>query len=514
MKKLFTVLAVLLVASVAFAAVISGTVKAQYAFDFDKKTVTYGKPGVGSLDATLNFDPTDAIIIGDAEATHIEAKVVAGVDFQFNAGNNHADGYRLLQAKSEDESYNGDYVYFKAVYDAVAEKYTKAVGVKLAVKTFKIVSSNWEVSFIDTLGLDFAKSAIDSMRFYKNKAEDNTQYYSFDNSVKGAHNLKATFLGYSVGFGMGTAKNAAKGIENDWTDALKFAVTATTPSYTFGDFSFAVGAGYQVVDNDWAFAASAKAAYATDKVSVSGAYDAQVVNSNDAFVSNDLALNVAVAPVTVDVYFNNEGATVTDKYEKYFNRTTKDMPIVNSNYLSAKVTVDVAKVAENVPVTVTVGGYNLIGDETQILDAEVSTTIVPNFKFGVYFNDWCDFVTGRYADGGEGDHRKLGGTVEFTGVQNLTLSAELAYAFAKEDGNKELYAEVGAAYAHELFDAEATIAVDKVYDQDALFGGNLEASSTKLVDGAKLYAKLQFDLNKVINDDKTNEFVVGCKVSF
>ena len=512
MKKLFTVLAVLLVASVAFAAVISGTVKAEYAFDFDKKTITYSKPAVGYLDATLKIDPTDAIIIGDAEATHIEAKVVAGIDLQYNAGNNHGTWKNgdLVISEYHPLKNGRDYFWYKEV-DGGKKIYA---GVILKVDTFKIVGKDWSVDLKGDLGLDFAKSAIDSKRFFKNKAEDNTQYYSFDNSVKGKHNLKATFLGYSVGFGMGTAANAGKGIKNDWTDALNFAVTATTPSYTFGDFSFAVGAGYQVVDNDWAFAASAKAAYATDKASVSGAYDAKVVNSNDAFVSNDFALNVAVAPVTVDVYFNNEGAKVTDKYYKYFEETTKDLPIVNSNYLSAKVTVDVAKVAENVPVTVTVGGYNLIGDETQILDAEVSTTIVPNFKFGVYFNDWFDFATGAYANGNSGDERKLGGTVEFTGVQNLTLSAEVAYAFAKEDENKELTAEVGAAYAHELFDVEATIDMAKTYNQDAKFGGKLEANSTKLVDGAKLYAKLEFDLNDLLSDDATNEFVVGCKVSF
>lgn len=511
MKKLFTVLVVLLVASVAFAAVISGSVKAEYTFDFDKKTITYGKPGVGSLDATLKIDPTDAIIIGDAEATHIEAKVVAGIDLQYNAGNNHDTKKTYYPLK-----HGLDYFWYKEV-DGGKKIYA---GVILNVDTFKIVGKDWSVDLKGDLGLDFAKSAIDSYRFHKNTAEDNTQYFSFDNSVKGAHNLKATFFGYSVGFGMGTAANADKGIKNDWTDALKFAVTATTPSYTFGDFSFAVGAGYQVVDNDWAFAASAKAAYATDKVSVSGAYDAQVVNSNDAFVSNDLALNVAVAPVTVDVYFNNEGAAVADKYAKYYGymdgttyKKARAVDIVNSNYLSAKVTVDVAKVAENVPVTVTVGGYNLIGDETQILDAEVSTTIVPNFKFGVYFNDWFDFG-GQYANGNYGDERKLGGTVEFTGVQNLTLSAELAYAFAKEDENKELTAEVGAKYAHELFDVEATIDMAKTYNQDAEFGGKLEANSTKLVDGANLYAKLEFDLNNLLSDDATNEFVVGCKVSF
>ena len=497
MKKLFTVLAVLLVASVAFAAVISGSVSAEYAFDFDKKTITYGEPVVDSLDATLKIDPTEAIVIGDAEATHIEAKVLAGIDLQYNAGNNHDTGYYPLK-------HGLDYFWYKEV----TEGKTIYAGVILDVDTFKIVGKDWSVDFTGSLGLDFAKSAIDSKRFHKNKAEDNTQYFSFDNSVKGNHNLKATFLGYSVGFGLGA---------DDWTDALTFAVTATTPSYTFGDFSFAVGAGYQVAANDWAFAASAKAAYATDNVSVSGAYDLKYENE---FVKNDLAVKVDVAPVTVDVYFNNEGAAVADKYAKYYGymdgttyKKAKAVGIVNSNYLSAKVTVDVAKVAENVPVTVTVGGYNLIGDETQILDAEVSTTIVPNFKFGVYFNDWFDFG-GQYANGNYGDERKLGGTVEFTGVQNLTLSAELAYAFAKEDEHKELTAEVGAAYAHELFDVEATIDMAKTYNQDAKFGGKLEANSTKLVDGAKLYAKLEFDLNNLLSDDATNEFVVGCKVSF
>jgi len=495
MKKLFTVLAVLLVASVAFAAVISGTVSAEYAFDFDERSITYTEPGVASLDGTLNFDPSEAVIVGDAEATHIEAKVLAGVDFQFNAGNNHGEGYQPLKAGRDYFWYDENTVAGKTLYAAI----------KFEVDTFKIVAKNWSVDFTSGLKLDFAKSAIDSKRFHKDKAEDNTQYFSLSNTIKDEHNLTASFLGYNVGFGIGAA---------DWTDDLTFAVTATTPDYTFGDFSFAVGAGYQVVEENWTFAGSAKAAYATDAVAVSGAYDAKV--SVDKFVKNEIALNVAVAPVTVDVYFNNEDATVTDKFAKYYGNGSdvKNVKIVNPNYLSTKVVVDVAKVAENVPVTVTVKGSNLIGDETQILDAEATTTIVPNFKFGAYFKDWFDFATGKYADGGAGKHRKVGATVEFTGIENVTLTGELAYAFAREDANKALYAEVGAAYAHELFDAEATIAMDKHYDKDALFGANLEASSTKLVDGAKLYAKLQFDLNKVIDDDNTNEFVVGCKVVF
>jgi len=506
MKKLFTVLAVLLVASVAFAAVISGTVKAQYAFDFDKRQLSYAKPGVGGLDATLNFDPTEAIIVGDAEATHIEAKVVAGVDFAFQSENNHDDDYHALQAKADwNSSYNDDYVIFNSIDGGV-------YGVKLALDTFKIVSKNWTVDLKGSLGLDFAKSAIDSYLFHEDYEEENTQYYSFDNSIKGNHNVKATFLGYSVGFGLTTSSKVFT--PEDWTDAVAFGLTATTPDYAFGDFTVKAGVGYTVKDNDWAFSASAKAAYATDKVSVSGAYDAYVENKSDTFVKNDVALNVAVAPVTVDVYFNNEGATVTDKYEKYFLRATKDLPIVDSNYLSTKVVVDIAKVAENVPVTVTLTGSNLIGDETQVLDAEATTTIVPNFKFGAYFKDWCDFENGAYADGGAGKHRKVGATVEFTGVENVTLTGELAYAFARKDDNKALFANVGAKYAHELFNAEAKVALKKAYDKDAKLGATVKGSSTKLVDGAELYAKLQFDLNKVIDDDNTNEFVVGCKVVF
>lgn len=508
MKKLFTVLAVLLVASVAFAAVIKGDVTAEYTFNFDKKTIVYGAPGVAGLDATLNFDPTELLIVGDAEATHIEAKVTAGVDFQFNDGNNHdtKNGYKPLKK-------GADYFWYKEINGGTADFGKVYVAVAFDVDTFKIVGKDWEIDFVNNLKLDFAKSAIDNKRFHKYYTEDNTQYYSLDNSLKGHHNLTATFMGYSVGFGLGTDVEDKDGnvVKNDWTDALNFAMTATTPDYAFGDFTIKAGAGYQVYNNDWALAGSAKAAYAAEKFSFAAALDTVYA---DEFAKNEVAVNVAVAPVTVDLYWNNEGATVTDSYWKYYNGT-KGVSEISSNYFSAKVVVDVAKVAENVPVKVTFTGKDLVNENKQILNLEAETTIVPNFKFGVYFKDICDQT--KQSDPSK-DHRKFGGKVEFTGVQNLTLNAEAAYKFAKEDTNKKFMALVGASYAHELFTASASIACDKVYDCDALFAAKAAVVSSKLVAGAELSAKAYFNLNESEILDEgghtTNELILACKVTF
>ena len=512
MKKLFTVLAVLLVASVAFAG-FSGSVKAGYTFNFDEKTIGYNAPGFSKVDVTFGWD-SPVYTVGEAEGTHIEFALSTNFKGFYHLSSDHADGYLPFLAAD-------DWTWWFVMPSDDDE--TK-MGINLSVDTFKIVGSNWEVSFVDSLGLDFAKSAIDSKRFNKYKIEDNTQYYSMNNSVKGKHNLVATVAGYKFGFGLGTlVDDDDHDYKNNWTDALTFALTGVTPEYDFNGVKAQFGAGYQVYDNDWALAASAKASYATDKLAVSGAYDLKYENE---FVKNDLAVKFDFAPVAVDVYFANEGAKAKDKFYDYFEYDGVDVKKSDhedtkvSNYLSAKVVVDVAKVAENVPVTVTLTGTKLLTEEKQILSAKVSTTVVPNFEFGVYFNDWFNNeseanVVKRTNSNGQ----KLGGTVKFTGLEKVTLNAEVAYKFAKDvDAAKRLYMNAGAAYAHELFTADATVGMEKQYDHDAVFGATVGAKSTTLVAGAELSAKAYFNLNNMAYIDEghnaTNKLDLACKVSF
>jgi hypothetical protein len=516
MKKLFTVLAVLLVASLAFAG-FSGSVKAGYTFDFDVRDVEYTAPGFSKVDATFGWD-SPVYTVGEAEGTHIEFALSTNFKGFYNLSGDHADGYDPFKISAEEWTWS-----YQFAGDKASDYGSAVAGISLSVDTFKIVGSNWEVSFVDKLALDFAKSAIDSKRFNKYTLEDNTQYYSMGNSLKGKHNLVATVAGYKFGFGLDA-------LYADWTDELTFALTGVTPEYDFNGVKAQFGAGYEVSDKTYALAASAKASYATDKLAVSGAYDAKITE-NDAkenFVWNDLAVKFDFAPVTVDVYFANDGANVTDKYEDYFWKTD-DMPSyvekkhgdatsdsLDSNYLSTKVIVDVAKVAENVPVKVTLTGKNLINEKKQNVSVEAETTIVPNFKFGVYFKNWFAVNPTKV----DGDARKLGATVEFTGVQNLTLNGEVAYRFTDEDNDafKRLYLLVGASYAHELFTASASVAAEKLYEQDMILGAKAAVVSTSLVKGAELSAKAYFNLNNLQGLDEkynaTNMIDLACKVSF
>ena len=452
MKKLFTVLAVLLVASLAFAG-FSGNIKAQYNFNFDEKTIAYGESEFDAVDVSFKWD-SQTYTVGEADGTHVELALTAGFDGFYNLSADHAAGYDPFLKKS---AWNWSITW--AGTEAHDGQKVKA-GVTLSVDTFKIVGKDWEVSFIDNVALNFAKSAIDTKKFNDGKLEENVQNYNLDNSVKGNHNVAVTAFGYKFGFGLGTTET--------WSDDLTFALTAVTPEFDFNGVKATFGAGYEVKDNVWNVAASAKASYAADKWSLSGAYD---MKADKDFVKNELAVAFGFAPVTVDVYFNNEGAVANDKFKDYFNAEHED-PVtasLDSNYLSAKVVVDVAKVAENVPVTVTLTGKNLINEDKQIVSVSATTTIVPNFKFGAYFNDWFDNETKIAAS--NGNRQKLGATVEFTGVEKLTLNGEVAYKFAKgSDDAKRLYVNAGAAYAADLFTADATIAMEKPYDADAIFG--------------------------------------------
>ena len=495
MKKLFTVLAVLLVASVAFAG-FSGSVKAQYTFNFDERTIGYTEPGFSAVDVSFKWD-SQTYTVGEADGTHIDFALSAGLDGFYNLSDDHATGY---------DPFLPSYIWAYKVFLATGEEIKAAV--TLSVDTFKIVGKNWEVSFIDDLALDFAKSAINTKKFNGDKLEENKAAYTVNNSLKGKHNLVATVAGYKFGFGLGS---------DDWTDDVTFALTAVTPEYDFNGVKAQFGAGYEVVEEDYKLAASAKAAYATDKFAVSGAYDALYA---DEFVSNDLAVKFDFAPVAVDVYFANENSVAKDKYHDYFPVTDPDKHIdtLPSNYLSAKVVVDVAKVAENVPVKVTLTGNNLLNEDSQILSVSAETTIVPNFKFGVYFNDWLDFETST--KGPNDNHQKLGATVEFTGVEKMTLKAAAAYRFAKgNDAMKTLYVSAGAAYAHDLFTATGDVYLQKYYEKkDATLGAVLGATSTTLVKGAELSAKAYFNLNNMDDIDSssnaTNKLALACKVSF
>jgi len=524
MKKLFTVLAVLLVASLAFAG-FSGSVKAGYTFNFDEKLIDYSKPGFGKVDVTFGWD-SPVYTVGEAEGTHIEFALSTNFKGFYNLSNDHVKGYVPFK-NADDWTWSYTFDNEKAGQDVVA-------GINLKVDTFKIVGSNWEISFVDKLGLDFAKSAIDSKKFNKNTLEENVKNYSMDNSVKGAHNLVATVAGYKFGFGLGAGIKDEDVIILDWTDFVRFALTGVTPEYDFNGVKAQFGAGYQISADSkdykdyktYAFAVSAKVSYATDKFAVSGAYDAKLSEksetNSDLYLLNDLAVKFDFAPVALDVYFANDGAKAKDKYFNYINwaayNTDEDPEAGNkekakhdltldSNYLSAKAVVDVARVAENVPVTVTLTGKNLLNEKTQDVAVEAETTIVPNFKFGVYFKDMFDFAD---------DHRLLGGTVAFTGVQNLTLRAEASYALADEEVDKMLTLAAGADYAHELFTASADVALEKVYGEDSVIGAIVGAKSTTLVAGAELSAKAYFNLNDLgyLDTDADNKLVLACKVSF
>jgi len=528
MKKLFTVLAVLLVASLAFAG-FSGSVKAGYTFDFDNKTIDYAKPGFGKVDVTFGWD-SPVYTVGEAEGTHIEFALSTNFKGFYNLSGDHAKGYDPFR-----DADAWTWVY-KFEDDDRAE-YVKA-GINLKVDTFKIVGNNWEVSFVDSLGLDFAKSAIDSKKFNKYTLEENVKNFSMDNSLKGAHNLVATIAGYKVGFGLGAGTWFKEGdetiYENDWTDFVRFALTAVTPEYDFNGVKAQFGAGYQISSNTikprgnakyyddyktYAFSASAKASYTSDKFSVSGAYDANLSETSktdkDLYLLNDLAVKFDFAPVTVDVFFANDGAKAKDKYYNYLENTAGHELAKDPNYLSAKAVVDVARVAENVPVTLTLTGTNLINEDKQVLSVEAETTIVPNFKFGAYFNNWFDFDD-AWVEPSDVDHRKLGATVEFTGVQNLTLNAEAAYEIARKEELRKLYLLGGASYAHELFTASASVALEKAYERDAVMGAIVGAKSTTLVAGAELSAKAFFNLNDLsgLDDDADNKLVLACKVTF
>ena len=169
-------------------------------------------------------------------------------------------------------------------------------------------------------------------------------------------------------------------------NTLDYSIYFATPSFSFGDFSFQVGAmAGDVSDSDTKeylkkaeLGFSAKAAYATDDISASVAGDVVlngVGGADKIDVNYDGLLNVSYSSlVSLDVYYakkaNSLDLTVNKQAKKCNNGAGK--------LLSASAKIDLASF--NVPVALTITGRNLL-NEKRGLGAKIDAS-VSGFSFG------------------------------------------------------------------------------------------------------------------------------------
>jgi hypothetical protein len=513
MKKFLVVLTILvLVAGFAFATV-TGSVEARYTFDFSEgnpKTLKYGIYGTHSK---LSFSvSTDK---GGIDGSNKPYAVVA-VDLELCTDSFDAT------TTAEELIYDGA-TYASYHYDLGTTPWW-TLDVYLTLSDFRIVGENWEINFLKAIGVgDYAKSAWE-VGGYKTDGVTKTKA-ALDMGWKfGAQEgITVTYDGYKVGV------YAKRG------DDLKLVANLRAESKELtlaegvtGQAALAVGASKNgSADMSFDFGASFKAAYATDTLTVEGAVDVQNYQKNfDA----DVAVKVAVKPVTVDAYYaTNVKATA---YRYFFNST--------KNIASVRVAVALD------PVTVTVYGENLVNEDRILavkeegkfgaLSEDAQFGIMPSLGekeeiIGLLFKGFW------FANAGVG----------YDVMENLSVDAHFGYErlygfLGDEKGHVSgLAIQAGAEYKLEkvTITADAYVgkmfvkAYDDSYASDLHFAVVVGAESDSLVENAVLSATLNIDKFGVVGlynstravDEYSKSanfgfkydemsFTVGCKVTF
>jgi hypothetical protein len=497
MKKFLVVLTILvLVAGFAFATV-TGSVEAKYKFDFSDgapKTLTYGVWGSNAkVSFTLTTDK------GGVDGSNKPYATVS-VDLKLAAGQIAKQSAYQLEWDDDDYVYS----YYKGISTNLA--------VTLVLSDFRIVGENWEIDFLKAIGVgDYAKSA------WELDGDDDAIDAPWTFGTK--EGVTVTYDDYKVG------------VRATRNELLLTNVDLRTESK---EFTFAEGVTGQAAvafglakqgdeDATFAFGASVKAAYATDDVTVNGAVDVQyVLEKFDA----DVAVKVAVKPVTVDAYY-----ATRLQAERAHSLLTGDA----ENVLSVKAVVALD------PVTVTVYGEDLINADRLLAIKEEGKfgALTEDAQFGIYPSLHKDDILGIFLKNIWFANAGIGYDVQ----ENLNVNAHAGYMrgnLAEDAGHlSALVFQLGAEYKLEKFTFAADAYLGKSFTKignvdssdDLRFGCEVKASSDKLVENAVLTATLHIDKYGVIGlydatlvdsyagqqpalDDAGMYFQVGCKVAF
>ena len=340
MKKILSIALVALLAGSAFAA-FSGN--ASVALGYNWETGAYGfTNGTG-----LDFDIDLATAEGEAIA---DAPVYAGIKATF----------ALKVANIE-----GKKGYGQTLNSVDGATEDAGLGVFAEVAEAYVAGENWKVSILGTQGApDFAKSAIETKDAAVKDVFGN-EYDTKDTAVTykvAANDLAGvTVEAYDWKASFGFVGNSGKGQLSTATKEKSFDYNAfvQTPSFDFDVVNFqlaAIASSNTTAEDkyDSAIGASAKVGFASDIVTGSVAADYGVKlakNAEDKYDAThglDVAANMAISPVTLDVYFMND---------KLSSKTEGDAKLAE-NLLSAQVKADLTSF--DVPVAITAYGKNML----------------------------------------------------------------------------------------------------------------------------------------------------------
>ncbi len=479
MKKISAVLLIAVLAGGLVFAGISGN--AELGFGGNLDTHEFGFI-TKSTNVTFNIDLATADAAAKADGD-VYAEINGSVKLYLTDGEKGLDS-------------NGDPVW--PIVDVSTGKGI-ALGVVAEITTAKIAGADWYVSLLGVPGgPDFAKSAIDTYTIEKQYdklglvKKDQTKNATYSVAYKKAPGVEVGFAGYKVGFGL----KGKIGEGDDFKTVAKNTngtLYVATPDYALADgmsLQVAAVASQETGANVRAFGGSAKFAFESDSVKASVATDIgyNMLGAEKEKFGADVALNVAVAPVAVDVYY----ATKAKTGEKPDTDPKDTVASYTTNLVSAKVVADMNSF--DVPVKLTVTGKDLIAKQDIALAAEVG--VMENLTIT---------AKGGYVianNGREGDEVKT--PVEF----NDTV---------KRKGKWSAGADV--KYAADAFTVKAGFGLSQVKDADLQIKANASVETAALIPGATL--KLAWagdDLTDKIAGDHDNgnlgKVVASVKVAF
>lgn len=342
MKKIFSILLVAALAVSTVFAAFTGSASVSAGYNFE--TGDYG-----FLDNDSSFDLNVDLSTASAEAV-AEGDVYASIKASL----------AIKVVDGDDKTSEFDTVIIGSDENSVAK-----LAFVASLDEAKVQGSDWYVSIkgvpsVTDLAKSFTtktiKNATDDFGF---KRDNYTEAITYKAAYDKAHGIEAGYAGYVAGVGFEGKKDGG------------FAYTGffKTPEYNFDGVVLQAGAVASKVANAGVNngGISAKVGYVSDEFSVTAASDfglALTKNGDkyDATPDADVALNVAVAPVTIDAYYATNVETGKD------GKTST----MTKNYLAAQVATDLNSF--DVPVKVTFTGKDLVN--TQDLSAKVEATVV------------------------------------------------------------------------------------------------------------------------------------------
>ncbi len=348
-KGIIVLLITVLAAGMVFAGTLTGSAGISFGFDLDGKDWGFKNPADSTFKFTFNLDTTDVAI--NTHDTDIWAEITA-------------EAYGNI-------TYDSSKTYTEPVVDADDVKHNVPSWPGLYDIDFGITAANIHIGEDWTIGILGAGGMYDYAADYHTNSDGSPKNDVVISNVVATSGYELTAPGFTVSYKEWAAGFGANGN----TDKKSYTVLAhaQTKSFTFAEGLTAQAAGLAYLsDGGKVASASAKVAYAADKLSAGVAGDFQYAEKKFVF---EVAANAKYDFVTLNVY--TTAGVLTKDSDKYDD----DHPVKLDAKLAAGYTFNEEG---DVPVTVngSVDATNVLVKGREINVAANASAKVDAFTFG------------------------------------------------------------------------------------------------------------------------------------